>query len=413
MAGYDLASGLGSVDASVLLANWGNVKFASTSTTLTPSSTSFTHGTSITVSGAVTPGTATGNVALMTDSTEPVQQGQGFPQVFNSASGTFTLTTTGTYTGPVNYLPGGTYNIWGQYSGDGTNAASTSQKTSITVSPENSGIYFNLFSPAGTSSSGSITSGASIDYGTQLLLSAQVAPSSQLTAVETCFTSSAACPVFGIPTGTVTFADSGTGGAGLPNTAVLNSEGDAEYNAPFAIGSHSVTAKYAGDNSYNPSTAAAVTFTVVQDTPVIGFGASNQASSTEFGNGQPTVFNIQVLNGAAYNSASSSVYPVPISPPTGTVTVTGLPGGTQTATLSPATDPSYLGREGVATVTDQRITPELIPSTLATLETRITRQPLREPFRSSSPRSAVFPPPPLQPCPEASRQLPTSPSPVQ
>ena len=144
------------------------------------------------------------------------------------------------------------------------------------------------------------------------------------------------------------FADAGS----TINTAVLNSEGDAEYNAPFAIGSHSVTAKYAGDNSYNSSTAAAVTFNVVQDTPVIAFGASNQVSSTQFANGQPTVFNIQVLNGAAYNYATSSaVYPVPIQPPTGTVTVTGLPGGTQTVNLSAATDPSYLGREGVATIT--------------------------------------------------------------
>jgi hypothetical protein len=336
--GYDLASGLGSVDANVLVTNWGNVKFTSTTTTLTPSSTSFTHGTSITVSGSVTPTSATGDVALMTDSTEPVQQGQPW---FTLKNGTYSSNS-------VNFLPGGAYNIWGQYSGDGTNAASTSQKTSITVNPENSGIYFNLFSPAGTSSSGSITSGASIDYGTQLLLSAQVAPSSQLTALENCFTSSATCPVFGIPTGTVAFADGGT----TINTAVLNAEGDAEYNAPFAIGPHSVTAKYAGDNSYNPSTAAAVTFTVTQDTPVIGLSASNQLNSTQFANGQSTVFNINVLNGAAFNYATStSVFPVPIASPTGTVTVTGLPGGSKTATLSPATDPSYEGREGVATVT--------------------------------------------------------------
>ncbi len=357
VAGYDLASGLGSVDASVLLTNWGNVKFASTATTLTPSSTSFTHGTSITVSGSVTPGTATGNVALMTDSTEPVQQGQGFPQVNNGTPGTFALTATGTYTGPVNYLPGGTYNIWGQYSGDGTNAASTSEKSSITVSPENSGIYFNLFSPAGTSSSGSITSGASIDYGTQILLSAQVAPSSQLTAVETCFTSSAACPVFGIPTGTVAFADGGS----TINTAVLNAEGDAQYNAPFAIGSHSVAASYNGDNSYNKSTASAVTFTVVKDTPAINLTAANQDQSGDFISGQPTVFNIQVANGAQITNGNPNtglVYPTPIAAPTGTVTVSGFPSGTSAVSaLSPAVDPNYRAVESVATVTAPSGTP--------------------------------------------------------
>ena len=319
----------------MLVSDWNKVTFTSTSVTLTPSSNSFTHGTSITVSGSVTPASATGDVALMTDSTEPVQQGQpGFPL----KNGSFSSNT-------VNYLPGGTYNIWGQYSGDGTNALSTSQKTQITVSPENSGIYFNLFSPAGN-----VSGVTNVDYGTQILLSAQVAPSSQLAALESCQTSSATCPVFGIPTGTVAFVD----GSSTINTAVLNAEGDAEYNAPFALGPHSVAAKYAGDNSYNPSTATAVTFTVVQDTPVIGFGASNQINNSppQFANGQSTVFNIQVLNGAAYNSATNtSVFPVPISPPTGTVTVTGLPGGTQTVTLSPTTDPTYLGREGVATVT--------------------------------------------------------------
>ncbi len=83
----------------------------------------------------------------MTDSAEPMQQAQGFSQVINNNPSTFALPN-GSFSGSVNYLPGGTYNIWGQYSGDGTNAASTSQKTSITVNPENSGIYFNLFSPA-------------------------------------------------------------------------------------------------------------------------------------------------------------------------------------------------------------------------------------------------------------------------
>ena len=130
------------------------------------------------------PSTPTGNVALMTDSTEPVQQGQTW----------FTLTN-GTFSDSVNYLPGGTYNIWGHYGGDPTNAASNSQKTQVTVSPETSGIYFNLFSPAGTSNSGSIVSGATIDYGTQLLLSAQVAPSSQLTAFENCFVNNTTCPI--------------------------------------------------------------------------------------------------------------------------------------------------------------------------------------------------------------------------
>ncbi len=350
-SGYDLATGLGTIDANQLVTNWGSVKFTSTTTTLTPSSTSFAHGTAVTISGSVTTsgGTPTGNVALVTDSTEPIQQGQSVSQLLAGNASTFALNSTGAYTGSVNYLPGGTYDIWGQYGGDGTNGPSTSQKTSITVSPESSGIYFNLYSPAGTNSTGTITSGASIDYGTQIELSARVAPSSQLAALPNCFpNTSAACPVFGMPTGTVAFTDGGS----TINTAVINAEGDAEYNAPFGVGSHSVAASYSGDNSYNKSTATAVTFTVQKDTPQISFSAANMDSNGDFITGQPTVFNIEVVNGAAVNFASSSAfYPSPVAPPTGTITVSGLPGGSQNATLSPMVDPTVFGAAAIATVT--------------------------------------------------------------
>ncbi|MBV8632440.1 MAG: Ig-like domain repeat protein, partial [Silvibacterium sp.] len=182
-SGYDLASGLGSVDANVLISNWNKITFSSTTTTLTPSETIFAHGTSITINGSVTgTGTPTGSVALVTDSTEQVQQGQSVSQFLSGKPSTFVLSN-GSFSGTVDYLPGGTYNIWGQYSGDGTNAASASQKTEVIVSPENSGIYFNLYSPFGTTSSGSVGSGATLDYGSQILLSAQVAPSSKLSAL--------------------------------------------------------------------------------------------------------------------------------------------------------------------------------------------------------------------------------------
>ncbi len=338
-AGYDLASGLGSVDANVLVADWNKVTFTSSNVTLTPSQTSFTHGTAITVSGALTPSTATGDVALMTDSTEPVQQGQTW----------FTLTN-GSFSHSVNYLPGGTYNIWGHYGGDPRNAASNSQKTQVTVSPEASGIYFNLFSPAGTSNSGSIVSGATIDYGTQLLLSAQVAPSSQLTAFENCFVNNTTCPIFTPPTGTVAFADNGS----TINTAVLNAKGDAEYNAPFSLGPHSLVAKYAGDNSYNSSTAAAVTFTVVKDTPALAISAANQDSNGDIIRSQPTVFNVQVANGAMITNGQNynEAFPSPIASPTGTVTISGFPSGVPTSgTLTAAIVPGFQAQEGVTTIT--------------------------------------------------------------
>jgi subtilase family serine protease len=344
-AGYDLATGLGTIDANQLVSNWNKVTLSSSTITLTSptAGATFTHGQSVTFTGTVAgsgSNAPTGNVAIETDSTEPVQQGHAF---FALSSGAFNGTST--------LLPGGTYNVWANYPGDSHNAAETSAKTQITVSPEASGIFFNVISPQGTLPASGTTN---IDYGTQLVLSAEVAPSSQLTALQNCQTGTSTCPSFTIPTGTITFSDS-SGGSNLPNTAVLNAEGDAEFNAPFAVGSHTVTAKYSADASYNASTSSTVSFTVIKDTPTLGLSAANQTSSGQYVNGQPTVFNIQVANGAIvgnYNSQTGAVSPVPVVPPTGTVTVSGFPSGTSAVgTLAAAVDVTTQAVESVATVT--------------------------------------------------------------
>lgn len=347
--GYDLATGLGTVDAAVLVNDWGNVKLNSTTVTFNATPTAITHGQPVTLSGTVSgTGTPTGNVAIMTDSTEPVQQGQT----------TFTLSN-GSYSGSLTTLPGGTYNIWASYGGDASNAASVSPKTQITVSPENSAIAFNVFTPSGYFNS---SQSSSIDYGTQLNLSAQVAPSADESAVESCTVGTGTCPTYTTPTGTVTFSDTASG-SGLPNTAVINAEGDAEFNAPFTVGSHSVTASYSGDSSYNKSTASAINFTVVKDTPTIELSASafttSSSGTTEGINGpnQPLVFSVVVLNTAqasAASASSSAVYPVPVAPPTGTITASGFPSGVATtATLVPMVDPASLGgTQAVAGVAD-------------------------------------------------------------
>jgi subtilase family serine protease len=138
--GYDLASGLGTVDAAVLVNNWNKVTLAATTTTMTPTPANsvplnaIPHGTSVTIAGTVTgSGTPTGQVALMTDGTQQSQQGLT----------NFTLAS-GSYTGTTLILPGGTYNIWAQYGGDSVNGMSTSGKTQITVTPEASTINLNM-----------------------------------------------------------------------------------------------------------------------------------------------------------------------------------------------------------------------------------------------------------------------------
>jgi hypothetical protein len=65
-------------------------------------------------------------------------------------------------------------------------------------------------------------------------------------------------------TGSVTFMDK-LGTATTTSTQPLNASGVAEWSTGvFAPGSHTVSAAYSGDPSYNPSTAAAASFTVIQ-----------------------------------------------------------------------------------------------------------------------------------------------------
>ncbi|HEV2327092.1 MAG TPA: Ig-like domain-containing protein, partial [Terracidiphilus sp.] len=264
----------------------------------------------------------------------------------------------GSYSGNISTLPGGSYNIWASYGGDAKNGAQVSAKIPVTVNPESSGIAFGLFA---NGSNQYLTSNinTSVDYGTQLMLSARVAPSGDVATIQACTpaASTTKCPTYTSPTGTVKFSDNGS----AINTAIINSEGDAEYNAPFAVGTHSVSASYSGDNSYNASTASPIAFTVGKDTPQIFIGASNLVSSNPFqvigGANQPTVLNVAIENNAQATANSNSpnqasLFPVPVATPTGTVTVTGFPSGVPTtATLSPGVDPSDGAQAGIATIT--------------------------------------------------------------
>jgi hypothetical protein len=333
--GYDLASGLGSVDATVLLANWPKVSFAGTTTTLTPSSTNFVHGTAVTISGAVTgSGTPTGAVALKTTSTEPLQAGQD----------TFALTSTGTYTGSVNSLPGGTYQLVGEYSGDHTNAASSSVPVSVTVTPESSGVILRALNAAFSSTASTvIANNGSVTYGSQILMDAQPVPQSYYTKCAVASPpTSCATTVYGAPTGSVVYTDQG---ASL-TTVSLNAAGSAEVNRGFSVGQHSITASYAGDNSYQASSGS-LNFTVTQTTPDIFFGGPSTQTGT------PLNFAIQVVNPAALTSAynSNSVQWVPALAPTGSVKISGFPSGTPTsATLAPSYSGGILAPQGVANI---------------------------------------------------------------
>src|SRR5229473_2700115 len=144
-AGYDMATGLGSVNAQNLVNNWSSVAFQQSATTLTASvsgkgvsSISVSHGTPIGVSSSVAAGSGasgipTGQVALIA-TPNPIP---GNP---SASLGIEALTlTNGSASSNSMILPGGSYNLAAHYQGDGTFGPSDSSPSiPVSISAENS-----------------------------------------------------------------------------------------------------------------------------------------------------------------------------------------------------------------------------------------------------------------------------------
>lgn len=303
--GYDLASGLGSVDVNQLLTNWNKVTYAASTTTLQASPAAFVHGSAVAVSVAVkaNSGSAvpTGDVELVAGpgTTIPVNS----PLTLAGASASASLTN----------LPGGSYELTAQYAGDGVVAASTSAPISLTVTPEASattliaayarGLPFNQL-PQGE-----------IPYGSQVVFSATPAGLASKTT--------------GLATGTVTFTDGGT-----TVTVPLDGTGVATWKPrSFATGAHSVTAAYSGDASYQASTSTPLAVTVVAVAPVLEVAADTQPSGCAQG-----LTTCGTNNGEVYQPGSNMVLSVSMNggvgiAPSGSVTVNFGP-LTQTVSLT-------------------------------------------------------------------------------
>jgi subtilase family serine protease len=249
-AGYDLATGLGSVNAANLVKNWSSVSFAPTTTTLTNlSPTTLTHGQAVSFTINVAPGsgsgTPTGDVSL-------IAQAGSSPS--NSTSiGSFTLSK-GSFSGTTNMLPGGTYGVTAHYAGDGTYGASDSAPPiQVTVNPEGSQTRVTLLTFDPTTGQETSSNATSIVYGsTYNILRADVTNSSG----QDCYSIPYACP-----TGQVTLSDNGQ-----PldlGTYKVNSQGYTEDQlVQVAGGTNNLVASYSGDSSYNASTSPAVVITV-------------------------------------------------------------------------------------------------------------------------------------------------------
>ena len=236
--GYDLATGLGSVNANNLINQWNSISFRPTTTTLTLSPTSnLTHGQSVTVTASVAPssgsGTPTGDISLLTST--------------GVAAGGFTLNN-GAISGSTNLLPGGSYTVSAHYAGDPTFGGSDSNAVNITIGKENSSSQIDLvtFSWNGYLLSSNASTAV---YGSPYLLRVNVLNSQGVTCQSS--PGQLACP-----TGNVTLTDNGNPlDAG---TYALNIEGYAEdQTVELPAGTNSVKAQYAGDASFNTSSTSA------------------------------------------------------------------------------------------------------------------------------------------------------------
>ena len=253
--GYDLATGLGSVNVANLVSAWASATFNATTTTLTLNvdtvPITIDHGTSVAVGGTVSSQSTmpSGDVSLMAAT--------GPPTNHNVAA--FTIGSGGLFSGTTTQLPGGTYMVTAHYAGNSTFAASNSAGIQVTVNPEASTTTVVGYDP----NNNLIGSGATFPFGSVIFVRADVKRTNVAGAAS-------------VPTGSVMFAD--TFGpvpslnpqlippVAVPNPSPLNSEGNTSIGdaiISFDAGNHSISASYPGDASFTPSSSSTpVNFTI-------------------------------------------------------------------------------------------------------------------------------------------------------
>ncbi len=292
--GYDLSTGLGSINAYNLVHNWPAAVglFTPTTTTLqlctgspqvcvsggSASTLSFHHGAQVFVNAVVAPSPGTGtdtkgeDIALIgTPNTLANNGGSATAAVdrFSATDGNvdiYTLTNGSTSDNSTAFLTGGIYAITAHYTGDGTFGASDSAAVNVDVSAENSTTTLT-FAGAVDPSTGNLVN--STAYGLPDLFRVDVvgATSGEETA-----------------TGSVTLTDNGAlfGGNGC---CTLNSEGHLDLEPGFnqiptlSTTTHVFHASYLGDAGYAASASNTLSFTVTPATTST-IVASNPATAS-------------------------------------------------------------------------------------------------------------------------------------
>lgn len=281
--GYDLATGLGSVNVANLITNWNSITFSPTTTQITLNGgttgvLTITHGDPVTVSATVAPNSGTGTP------TGDVRLSYGLGGTAGHTLDLFHLNN-GAVSASTSSLPGqptGYYDVWAHYGGDETYAPSDSNHVEVAVNPEPSATTLTLF---GSDPSGRpLTS--PFPFGSLVFVRADVAGSSSK----------------GIATGSVTFTDTfGPIPSANPqvnppvqvlNNPPLNSQGNTSIGdgiISFDAGTHTISASYGGDFSFSPSSSTSpVTFSIQPGFALVS-GPTNVSISTAGTSGTSTV----------------------------------------------------------------------------------------------------------------------------
>ncbi|MFY9732722.1 MAG: Ig-like domain repeat protein, partial [Candidatus Acidiferrales bacterium] len=351
-AAYDLATGLGTVNAANLVNAWGGAtgsKGSVTTLSMTPTPLTITHGATANVNVTVAPapsgtGTPTGEVALIASTS------------FGVAS---FLLTNGTVAGTTGDLPGGSYTITAHYPGDVTFSASDSTPPiSVVVSPEPSTTTVKVLTADVNGNPIPFTSGP---YGGFVYIRADVVGQSGN----------------GTATGNAIIKDNGTAISGSP--FALNEQGNtATPNGIFTLagGPHTITATYSGDSSFNPSSAPSVTAAIVPAVTTIvagtnsrvtnvGVGVDLEASISATSCGNPATGTISFFTGTTQVASTNLQSTVDSShcALSGSVTTytTTLPVGINTITAK------YNGDGNYASATSSTFTTDVVIPTNITL----------------------------------------------
>jgi hypothetical protein len=257
----------------------------STSTVVTSNLNPATYGAPVTFTATVTTtNSVPANTVTFQDGTTPLGFANVNPATTNSGTATFIIPS----------LTGGTHSIKGLYSGDSTNASSTSTVVSQVINKAST----TTAAPALSSSSVNVKSSGPVT------MTAAVTPAAG-------------------PTGSINFLVDGT----LVGSASVG--GSFNYNpSGLTAGNHSITAAYQGDQNFSSSATSPATTLFVQDFTI----AANPTTATVSAPGQIGTTTLTITPVGGFNQTLS--YACTGLPSEATCTFASAAANSETVTIS-------------------------------------------------------------------------------